>query len=52
MHVLDMTRQRMLILQGEVTSTKHPLLLTMMDLMMKYPMELQVEIHNGYRYTK
>ena len=28
----------------EVTSTKHPLLLTMMDLMMKYPMKHQVEI--------
>ena len=38
-------RTKKLILQREVTSTKHPLLLTMMDLMMKYPMKLQVEIH-------
>ena len=45
MHVSDMTGPRRQILQREVTSTKHPLLLTMMDLMMKYPMKLQVEIH-------
>ena len=40
-----MTGPRRQILQIEVTSTKHPLLLTLMDLMMKYPMKLQVEIH-------
>ena len=41
----DMTGPRRQILQREVISTKQPLLLTMMDLTMKYPMRLQVEIH-------
>ena len=41
----DMTGPRRQILQREVISTKHPLLLTMMDLTMRYPMRLQVEIH-------
>ena len=45
MHVSDMTGPRRQILQSEVISTKHPLLLTMMDLTMKYPLRLQVEIH-------
>ena len=40
----DMTGPRRQILQREVISTKHPLLLTMMDLTMRYPMRLQVEI--------
>ena len=40
-----MTGQRRHLLQREVTSTKHPLILTMMDLLMKYPMKLQLEIH-------
>ena len=41
MLVSDMTGPRRQILQREVISTKHPLLLTMMDLTMKYPMRLQ-----------
>ena len=45
MHVSDMTGPRRQILQGEVMSTKHPVFLTMMDLMMRYPMRLQVVIH-------
>ena len=45
MHVSDMTGQRKQILQREVTSIKHPLNLTMMDLTMKYPMKLQLDIH-------
>ena len=39
----DRTKKQ--ILQREVISTKHPLLLTMMDLTTRYPMRLQVEIH-------
>ena len=45
MHVSDMTGPNWQILQGEVTSTEHPLLLTMMDLTIKYPMKFQVGIH-------
>ena len=45
MHVSDMIGSRRQLLQREVISTKHPLLLTMMDLMMKYPMRPWVEIH-------
>ena len=45
MHVSDITGQRRQILQREVTFTKHREILTMMDLTMKYPMNLQVEIH-------
>ena len=45
MHVSDMTGPRRQILQREVISTKQPLLLTMIDLMMKYSMRLQAEIH-------
>ena len=45
MHDSDMTGQRRQILQGEVTSTKHQPILTMMDIMIKYPMKIQVEIH-------
>ena len=45
MHVSDMTGQSKQTFQREVTSTKYPLNLMMMDLMTKYPMRLQVEIH-------
>ena len=45
MHVSDITGQRRQILQREVTSIKHPLLLEMMELMMIYTMRLQLEIH-------
>ena len=39
MHVSDMTEPRSEKLQSVVISTKHPLLLTMMDLTMRYPMK-------------
>ena len=42
----DMTEQRSQIQQNEVTSTKHPPILTMMDLTMNHPTKLQVEVHN------
>ena len=45
MHVSDMTGPRRQILQREVISTKHPILLTMMDLTTRYPMGFQLEIH-------
>ena len=45
MHVSDMTGQRRQIFHVEITSTKHPLILTMMDLIMIYPMRLKVEIY-------